>query len=108
MASRAALRKHDLLGFRRAHEAHNDAGRVFRAASEGRPMELEKRLRFGKLAGGLELKGIVDGVGELTPLEVALLRGHERCAAILEGMGCRRPTGGMLQLARWGLQRRNG
>ena len=48
-----------LLRFRRAHEAHRDARLVFRAAAEGRPLELQKRLVLGKLAGGLLRRGIL-------------------------------------------------
>ena len=38
----AERRRHKcaLLGLRRAHEAHRDARLVFRAAAEGRPLEL--------------------------------------------------------------------
>jgi len=49
----------DIVRFRRAHEAHRDARLVFRAAAEGRPLELQKRLVLGKLAGGLRATGIV-------------------------------------------------
>ena len=44
-----------VLFWRRAVEAKRDAGMVFKAASEGRPMELARRLRLGKLAGGLDM-----------------------------------------------------
>ena len=47
--------------FRRAHEAHRDARLVFRAAAEGRPLELQRRLVLGKLAGGLDIFGEMDG-----------------------------------------------
>jgi len=40
------------LQLRRAHEAHMDARLVVRAASEGQPLELQRRLALGKLAGG--------------------------------------------------------
>ena len=43
--------------WRRGVEAKRDAGMVFQAASEGRPLELGKRLRLGKLAGGLDILG---------------------------------------------------
>jgi len=41
-----------VIRFRRAHEAHRDARLVFRAAAEGRPLELQRRLVLGKLVGG--------------------------------------------------------
>jgi len=41
-----------VIQFRRAHETHRDARLVFRAAAEGRPLELQRRLVLGKLAGG--------------------------------------------------------
>ena len=41
-----------ILRLRRAYEAHRHAGLVFRAASEGQPLELQRRLALGKLAGG--------------------------------------------------------
>jgi len=41
-----------VIRLRRAHEAHRDARLVFRAAAEGRPLELQRRLVLGKLAGG--------------------------------------------------------
>jgi len=63
-----------MLRFRRAHEAHRDARLVFRAAAEGRPLELQRRLVLGKLAGGQERLSEVDGVmsraGCLSSLEV--------------------------------------
>jgi len=46
-------RRRVMLDCRRAHEAHRDARLVFRAAAEGRPLELQKRLVLGKLAGGV-------------------------------------------------------
>lgn len=42
-----------LCRFRQAHAARRDAGMVFQAAAHGRPLELAKRLRLGRLAGGL-------------------------------------------------------
>ena len=41
-----------MLGFGRPHEAHGDARLVFRAAAEERPLELQRRLVLGGLAGG--------------------------------------------------------
>jgi len=63
---------------RRAHEAHRDSRLVFRAAAEGRPLELQRRLVLGKLACGLDTLGEVDGV-MMTPLDAARASGHEEC-----------------------------
>lgn len=52
-------RKMGVLVWRRAHEARRNAGMVFQAASQGRPLELGKRLRLGRLAGGLDREGRV-------------------------------------------------
>ena len=71
-----------LVRWRRAHEAHRDASMVFQAAREGRPMELEKRLRLGKLAGGAWVTGVVDGVG-MDVLEAARAGGHVDCVEVL-------------------------
>jgi len=46
-----------MLHLKRAHEAHRDARLVFRAAAEGRPLELQRRLVLGRLAGGLDQFG---------------------------------------------------
>ena len=60
---------------------------VFQAAAEGRPLELSRRLRLGRLAGGLHMKGEVeDGAGisrRVSPLEAAKLGGHDKCIKIL-------------------------
>lgn len=79
-------------------EAKRDAGMVFRAAAEGRPMELEKRLRLGKLAGGLHMKGEVTAddtstTTRVTPLEAARLGGHEDCVKVLEAASTAVPAG---------------
>jgi len=42
-----ASRRGMMLRFRRANEAHRDARLVFRAAAEGRPLELQRRLVLG-------------------------------------------------------------
>lgn len=77
-----------LLVFRRAHEAHRDAAMLFKAAAEGRPMELAKRFRLGKLAGGLQKRGRLalphGKVLLATPLEAARMGGHTDCVAALE------------------------
>ena len=72
-----------MVEFRRAHEAHRDARLVFRAAAEGRPLELQKRLVLGKLAGGLDIVGKVDGE-MMTPLDAARTGGHEECIKVIE------------------------
>ena len=71
-----------MIRFRRAHGAHRDARLVFRAAAEGRPLELQRRLVLGKLAGGLDLLGEVSGV-LTTPLEAASAAGHQECIEVL-------------------------
>jgi len=70
-----------MLRLRRANEAHRDARLMFRAAAEGRPLELQKRLVLGKLAGGLNILGEVDGVMR-TPLDAAMAGGHEDCIKV--------------------------
>ena len=72
-----------ILRFIRAHEAHRDARLVFRAAAEGRPLELQRRLVLGKLAGGLGILGEVDGV-MMTPLDAARAGGHEECIKVMD------------------------
>ena len=58
---------------------------MFRAAAEGRPLELQKRLVLGKLAGGVTN---VSYVGKcdiaVTPLDAAIGGGHAECAKQLE------------------------
>ena len=74
-----------ILRFRRAHEAHRDARLVFRAAAEGQPLELQRRLVLGKLAGGRERLDEVNGV-MMIPLDAARTGEHEECIKVLEGM----------------------
>ena len=61
---------------------------VFQAASEGRPMELARRLRLGKLAGGLGIKGTMTlddgGSKQVPPLDAARLGGHDECVKLLQ------------------------
>ena len=72
-----------MLRFRRAHQAQRAARLVFRAAAEGRPLELQRRLVLGKLAGGLDILGYV--VGEMmTPLDAARAGGHEECIKVID------------------------
>jgi len=71
-------RQNMMMQLRRAHEAHRDAKLVFRAAAEGRPLELQRRLVLGKLAGGLGMLGEVDGE-MMTPLDAANAGRHEEC-----------------------------
>jgi len=64
-----------MMQLRRAHEAHRDVRLVFRAASEGRPLELQRMLVLGKLAGGLNILGVVDGL-MMGPMNAARAGGH--------------------------------
>jgi len=66
----------------RAHDAHRDARLVFRAAAEGRPLELQRRLVLGKLAGGLDILGEVDGM-TMTPLDAARAGAYNDCVSAL-------------------------
>jgi len=68
--------------FRRAHEAQRDARLVFRAASQGRPLELQMRLVLGGLAGGRERLSEVNGV-LMTAVDAAKLGCHTSCAKLL-------------------------
>jgi len=79
MASRRGM----ILRFRRAHEAHRDARLVFRAAAQGRPLELQRRLMLGKLACGLDIVGKVDGE-MMTPLDAARAGGHVDCISVMD------------------------
>ena len=78
-----ASRRGMMLRLRRAHEAHRDARLVFRAAAEGRPLELQKRLVLGKLAGGIDILGEVDGM-MMTPLDAARAGGHVDCINVID------------------------
>ena len=78
-----ATRRGMMIRLRRAHEAHKDARLVFRAAAEGRPLELQRRLALGKLAGGLDILGEVDGV-MMTPLDAARAGGHRECINVMD------------------------
>lgn len=46
---------------RRAVDAKRDAGYIFRCARDSRPLELERRLWLGAQAGGLTIRGVLDG-----------------------------------------------
>ena len=72
-----------MLRLRRAHEAHRDARLVFRAAAEGLPLELQRRLVLGKLASGLDILGKMDGM-MITPLDAARAGGHEECIKVMD------------------------
>jgi len=71
--------------FRRAHEAHRDARLVFRAAAEGRSLELQKRLALGKLAGGAIMTRQIDGK-TVCPIDAARRGGHDECADTLSDL----------------------
>ena len=73
-----------LAAWRQAADAQRDAVLVFNAAAHGRPLELGKRLRLGKLAGGLERKGRVSSGQVVTPLLAAMLGGHQECMKVIE------------------------
>lgn len=83
------LRRADLALWRSAHEAKTDASLVFDAAAQGRPMELQRRLRLGKRAGGLVARGRISSEhGELlTPLQAARACGHGECEQLLREAG---------------------
>jgi len=71
-------RRRAVVRFRRAHEAHRDARLVFRAAAEGQPLELQRRLVLGMLVGGVHRRTSADG-HMVTPLEAAKGGGHDEC-----------------------------
>lgn len=48
-------RRMSVIKFRRACHAHRDAAACFLMARDDRPLELARRLKIGRLAGGLEL-----------------------------------------------------
>lgn len=56
-------------------------------------MELAMRLRLGKLAGGMEIKGAVslqdpdERSRDVSPLEAAMLGCHEECVELLRAHG---------------------
>jgi len=79
MASRRGM----MIRFRRAHEAHRDARLVFRAAAAGRPLELQRRLVLGKLAGGAYVARLTLDGRRVTPIQAASLRGHTECVELL-------------------------
>ena len=72
-----------MVRFRRAHEAHRDARLVFRAAAEGRPLELQRRLVLGKLAGGASMHRLTHDGLPVTPFQAAILRGYHDCVQVL-------------------------
>ena len=74
-----------MLQLRRAHEAHRDARLVFTAAAEGQPLELQRRLVLGKLAGGAGNARITPIGHRVTPLEAATAGGHDDCVKLLRG-----------------------
>lgn len=77
-----------LVKARQSAEAKRDASLIFAAASEGRPLELARRLRLGHLANGITMQGVItaeDGTPtRVGPLEAARLGGHSECVELLE------------------------
>lgn len=76
-----------LLRWRRAVEVKRDSELIFRSARDGRPLELGKRLRLGKLGGGLWKKGLVEVGGvtkEVSAMEAACMGGHLECVRVLD------------------------
>lgn len=76
-----------MLLWRRAREAYRDASCVFQAACTGRPLELAKRLRLGKLAQGHTRKGFLPTGHFVTPLAAAALERHAECVEVLRSHG---------------------
>lgn len=74
--------------WRRASDAWRDRALVFPSATQGRPLELVKRLELGKLADGHWTKGQIEGSDgnaiRLDVLEATVREGHMECAAILQ------------------------
>lgn len=88
----ASRRRSLLVRWRHGGDAKRDAKLVFQAASEGRPLELAKRLRLGVLAGGLTRRGDVRAADgrrlRVDALGAAELGGHDDCALlILQALG---------------------
>lgn len=102
-------RRSALVRFRQGADAKRDAGLVMAAAANGRPLELAKRLRLGKLASGLEQARLVPAstrvaaivrarartqrhdpevvcrvMARCTPLFAAVMNGHAQCADLLQ------------------------
>lgn len=71
-----------LVRHRVASDAQRDSSLVWRAASEGRPLELAKRLRLGVMAGGADRKS-ASGGALLDSKQAAAANGHDGCAALL-------------------------
>lgn len=71
-----------LVHFRTAADAKRDAQMVWRASAEGRPMELQKRLRLGILAGGVDRMSLASGV-EMNAVMAAESNQHIECAQML-------------------------
>lgn len=82
-------RKDVIIRWRHAHAATRDAARVFIAAREGRPLELDKRLRLGKLAGGMKIKGKASLGRAVSPMDAAMMGGHIECVKVLVSHGAK-------------------
>ena len=67
---------------RHTAQAHRDAGLVYRAAAEGRPMELAKRLKLGVLAGAADSQVGLGGSMQ-SALKAAVPNGHDECALLV-------------------------
>ena len=82
-----ARRKQTMTCWRHGADASRDASMVFKAASEARPLELAKRLRLGKLAGGINAQGTVkldDGTFKIvSAVDAARLHRHDECVELL-------------------------
>ena len=80
-------------------EAKRDAGMVFQTAAEGRPMELAKRLRLGKLAGSMSTKTTTPDASMpmMLPIEAAMMNGHDECVQILTEHGSPGPSAAFKQ-----------
>lgn len=60
---------------------------VFQAAAEGRPLELAKRLKLGRLAGGMGIVGPIGSGLLVRPIKAARFGGHDECVRVLEKCG---------------------
>ena len=84
-------RQDRLLQWRNGTCAWRDRDLAFRAARDGRPLELGKRLRLGRLAGALGMRGAIPaqsgGSAVVGILGAARLGGHSQCERVLLAAG---------------------